>query len=113
MIPHDLEGSTRRPSGGDEGQAALLLVIGIAILIATYGSIMVATTIGNDPLIQADNVQHYAYRAVEAGINTFESVINNNPNLAHCDSSLNASPLCTGLHYQVWNSVPGPPGPTG
>ena len=88
-------------------------MIGIAVLIATYGSIMVATTIGDDPLIQADNVQHYAYRAVEAGLNTFESVINNNPNLAHCDSSLNASPLCTGLHYQVWNSVPGTTGTNG
>ena len=74
---------------------------------------MVATTIGNDPLIQADNVQHYAYRAVEAGLNTFESVINNNPNLAHCDSTLNASPLCTGLQYQVWNDVLGTTGTNG
>ena len=65
------------------------------------------------PPIQADNVQHYSYRAVEAGLNTFESVINNNPNLAHCDSTLNASPLCKGIQYQVWNDVLGTTGTNG
>ncbi len=81
--------------------------------MATFGTVMAATTIANNPLIASDQIQHYSYRAAEAGLNTFESVINNNPNLANCSSSLNGNALCTGLQYQNWNDVPGTTGGNG
>ena len=86
------------------------MVTAVAILMATVGTIMATTTIATNPLLEANEIQHYSFRAVEAGLNTFQSVINNNPNLANCSSTLNGNALCTGLHYQVWNQVPGTTG---
>jgi len=108
-------GSTPRGSGGingprstsDAGQVAIVLVTAISILMATLGLVMATTTVDNNPLLQTDQIQHYSYRAVEAGLNTFDSVINNNPNLANCNSTANSSALCKGLKYQVWDDVPG------
>lgn len=94
-----------RRSAREAGQAALIMVVGLSVLLMTIGAMMVQQTIQTAPLLQADSVQHYAYRALQAGMNTYQSIVNTNPNLANCNTSTNGSALCVGARYQEWNLV--------
>jgi hypothetical protein len=72
-------------------------------------AIFVTTTLQDFPIVQNNLAQHYAYRAVEAGLNEYEYVIQTNPNLVLCNSSNLNTPQCTALQpfkFGQWNQVP-------
>jgi len=87
------------------GQTAIVMVVAMSVLLMTIGVMLVQQTIQTAPLLQADSTQHYAYRALEAGMNSYQSIVNTNPNLANCNSSTNGSALCQDARYQTWNLV--------
>jgi hypothetical protein len=88
----------------DAGQA-VVMVIAMSVLLMTVGVMLVAQTLQTDPLLQANTIQHSAYRGLEAGMNAYQSIINTNPNLANCNTNTNGSALCQGAQYQKWNLV--------
>jgi hypothetical protein len=93
----------------DTGQAALIIVIGITVLLVTTGVALAANAIQHDPLVQFDELQHFAYRGLESGINSYLNTINSQPDLVDC-SSASTSPTCnntaTGIKYDKWTQVP-------
>ncbi|MGH9089587.1 MAG: hypothetical protein ACRDYZ_16010 [Acidimicrobiales bacterium] len=106
---------SRRPRGwaqraGDHGQAALAMVLGIVMLLVTGGTLLASNTVQHDPLVQGDVVTHYAYRALESGINSYLNTINAQPNLVNCSSAQSALATCdnivNGIVYDKWTQVP-------
>lgn len=95
--------SVRRRDG--RGQAALLLVVLLTIIISVFGGILAETTIQHDPIVQTDTIEHFTYRALEAGINTFMSKANDNPNLIACNSASPTAGQCKNSLYQRWKQV--------
>jgi hypothetical protein len=71
------------------------------------GAVLVQNSIASDPLQQTRSVQVYAARALEAGLNTYLTAINTNPNLAQCSTATNGSGTCAGLSYETWTQVEG------
>ncbi len=90
----------------ETGQAVLVLVIMLSIIISAGGIVMTNDVIRHDPLIQADTVGHFAYRALEAGVNTFMSDANANPNNLTCSSTSPSGGQCTPGDFQKWKRVP-------
>jgi len=90
----------------ETGQAVLVLVIMLSIIISAGGIVMTNDVIRHDPLIQADTVQHFSYRALEAGINTFMSDANDNPNNLTCSSASPTGGQCTPADFRKWRRVP-------
>jgi hypothetical protein len=102
------------------GQAAFAMVTGIAILLILTAGILVSTTSEHDPLVQGDLLQHLAYRGLEAGIDSYLTTINNNPNLVNCNTSntpgnpnlgglATGSPTCSSSllpALDTWTQVP-------
>src|SRR5580658_9662467 len=102
------------------GQAALVMVTGIAVLLVLTAGILVSTTTEHDPLVQNDVLQHLAYRGLEAGIDSYLTTINSNPNLINCNTSnttgspnysggTTGSPGCTSTLLPAldsWTQVP-------
>jgi hypothetical protein len=101
------------------GQAALVMVTGIAVLLMLTAGILVSTTTEHDPLVQNDVLQHLAYRGLEAGIDSYLTTINSNPNLINCNTSntpgtpgyagSTGSPGCTSKllpALDTWTQVP-------
>src|ERR1700678_3993160 len=104
--------SRQRRNFGDQGQTALILVIGMVLLITTIGGVMVTNITNNDPILKQASIQRYAYRGLASGLNAYQSAINGNPFLAACNSSTNvgasdAKASCSGISYQTWSVVPG------
>ncbi len=86
------------------------MVLGIVMLLVTSGTLLASNAMQHDPLVQADVVTHYAYRALEAGINSYLNTINAQPNLVNCSSATSSSATCTnaasGIAYDQWTQVP-------
>src|SRR5664280_1176142 len=97
----------RRSLRGDAGQAALVLVIAITVLLTMVGGVMIANIVNNDPLLTNANIQRYAYRALSSGLNSYTSAINANPYLGACNTNTNGTAQCAGLTYGTWSQVPG------
>jgi hypothetical protein len=89
----------------DAGQTALVLVIGITILMTTIGAVLVQSSVATDPLQQTQSVSLYANRALEAGVNSYLTAINQNPSLVQCSIQTNTAGTCQGLKYDSWNMV--------
>ncbi len=98
--------SRRRRTAGEAGQAALALVMGLMIILVTGASLLATNAINHDPLIQNDAIQHYAYRGLESGINTYLSSVNTNSNLINCNSNSVAG-QCNPSDYGTWKLVQG------
>jgi hypothetical protein len=81
------------------------MVVALSILLMTVGVMLVKQTLQTDPLLQSNSIQHAAYRGLEAGMNSYQSIVNTNPNLANCNQSTNNKSLCQGALYQTWNLV--------
>ena len=96
----------RLEHAGDQGQAVLALVIGIALILVTSGAILMDNVIQHDPLVQVDALAHYAYRALEAGTNSYLNTINAQPDLVNC-SSASTTTTCAAIAYDQWTQVPG------
>ena len=97
----------RRRSFAETGQAILALVIGLAVAIVAGASLMAEQVIQHDPLVHSDEVQHFAYRALEAGINSFLSESNKNPNLLTCNSGSKPGGQCVPTDFLSWKKVGG------
>ena len=76
---------------GDAGQAAIVLVVAITVLLTTVGGVMVTNIVNNDPILTQANIQRYAYRALASGLNTYQDAINANPYLAACNTTTNGN----------------------
>jgi hypothetical protein len=88
-------------------QSAIVLVVAVAVLMMTTGVLLIQQSSLTDPLLSADTIQHYSYRALEAGVNTYQSVVNADPNLANCSNLSNGSAICQNAQYDTWNLVHG------
>lgn len=94
---------------GDVGQAALTMVLAIGLMLVTAGGALAVNAIAHNPLVQTDAGEHYAYRALEAGINSYLSTVNARPDLVDCSSESTASTCTTatgGIRYDTWTQVP-------
>ena len=96
----------------DRGQAALILVIGLVMLMTTIGGVMVSTINNNDPILTQASIQRFAYRALDSGLNAYQSAINGDPFLSACNTTTNvgaanANASCSGISYETWSVVPG------
>jgi len=91
----------------DVGQSGLAMAVGLSTVLATGGAILATGVIEHDPLVQADVVQHYAYRALEAGVNTYLANINANPNLINCRYNSASGGQCNPSEYDTWDQVGG------
>ena len=91
----------------ESGQAVLALVIGLTVAIAAGASLMAEEVIQHDPLVHSDEVEHFAYRGLEAGINSFLSEANKNPNELTCNSGSKAGGQCTPSDFLTWRQVGG------
>jgi hypothetical protein len=101
----------RRHLHAERGQATLAFVFALSLVLATGAGILADNVIQHDPLVQNDVVSHYAYRALEAGINTFLSNVNGNANQIGCSSTTPTGGQCTAGEYQTWKQVEGTTGP--
>ena len=106
--PHRRRGEGR---ASQAGQAALGIVLGITVMLATGAGILATSVIERDPLVQSDVVQHYAYRALEAGVNTFLNNVNDDPNLMNCNATSVGGGQCDPTEYNTWKQVQGTTGP--
>lgn len=98
-----------RALGHEAGQVALILVIGVLLITAMGTTLLITQTTQTYPIIQNNLAQHYAYRAVQAGINEYEYEIQTDPNLVLCSSLTASTPACSQLlpfKFGVWNQVP-------
>jgi hypothetical protein len=116
--------ASRVRTGRDEKGQSLLLVIGLVTMISLGGYIMAQNVSQHYPIVLTDQLEHEAYRAMQAGINEYLSVVNDNPDAVMCNatvdtvsnypnptSSTTATPtlpssLCAGLTSGSWISVP-------
>ena len=79
----------RSASLGEQGQAALILVIGLVMLMTTIGGVMLTAINNNDPILTQASIQRLAYRALASGLNAYQSAINGDPFLAACNTTTN------------------------
>lgn len=86
------------------------MVLMIALVISVFGGILAETAIQHDPIVQTDEIDHFAYRALEAGINTFMSKANDDPNEMACNASSLAGGQCQAGLYGKWKQVVGTTG---
>jgi hypothetical protein len=86
-----------------------MIVLAIALMLVTAGGALAVNSQAHDPLVQTDAAEHYAYRALEAGVNSYLSTVNARPDLVDC-SSESTSNTCTntsgGIKYDTWTQVP-------
>jgi hypothetical protein len=115
MVKHGspLKGRTMRHRLGDSGQTALIMVIGFTLLLTTFGAVMVNSYVNNAPILTHASLQRYAYRALDSGLNAYQSAINANPYLAACNTDSGSNPQCNGITYQSWSQVAGTNGGNG
>ncbi len=107
--PHPILTATRhrcRRHRPDQGQAALVGVVAITAIMVVTGGVLVQDTVATDPLMQSNLTSRYAYRALEAGLNSYLNTVNANPDLAACSTATNGTPQCGGLSYGTWSEVP-------
>ena len=97
---------TIRSRHSDTGQSALVMVLAVTIILTLTAGVLVGVTVNNDPLVQSASVQRYAYRALESGLNAYQSALNADPCLATCNANSTA-PDCSPLKYVSWSQVGG------
>jgi len=69
------------------GQTALVLVLGILLIMALTAGILSDSTIEHSSIVSGTQLDHYAYRALEAGIANFDYNVNANFDYLSCNSS--------------------------
>ncbi len=111
---HPMDAHLRRrlgqpPGSSDTGQVAIVLVLGLILTMTLGTTIFVVSTMQTFPIVQQNLASHYAYRALEAGLNEYEYEIDTNPNLVLCNASNLALAQCQALQpfkFGQWNLVP-------
>jgi hypothetical protein len=109
MVTHTstFKNLSNRHTLADTGQAALVMVIGFTLLLTIMGGVMVNSAVNNAPILTQASLQRLAYRALDSGLNAYQSAINANPYLAACNSASGSNPQCSGITYQSWTQVAG------
>ncbi len=97
----------------DAGQAMIAFVLALTVIISSGGAILATTVLQHDPLVQKDSIEHYTYRAVEAGSNTYLSTVNADPNEMNCNSHSLDTGECPSGKYRAWITVTGTTGGNG
>ncbi|MGO9456942.1 MAG: hypothetical protein ACLP62_07845 [Acidimicrobiales bacterium] len=97
----------RKRTFTETGQAVLALVLGLTVAIVAGASLMAEQVIQHDPIVHADEVDHFAYRALEAGINAFISEANKNPDELTCNSTSPSGGACNKTDFAHWKEVGG------
>lgn len=95
----------------ERGQATLVMVFALSLALATSATVLVDDVVQHDPLVHADVVAHYAYRALEAGIDTFLSNANDDANQIGCNAASPTGGQCTAGEFDSWKRVEGTTGP--
>jgi hypothetical protein len=116
-----MRGSAREQSG-----QALMLVIGLTTMIF-LGAFAIAQNVQQHyPLIEQDVVVHESYRAMQAGVNDYLAMANQNPDTIICNATIktisnypnptsttsstptlpSGSSVCSGFTPNSWLSVP-------
>jgi hypothetical protein len=91
----------------------IALVLGVVVILSSGAAILATSVIQHDPLVQKDVVEHYAYRAVESGFDSFLSTVNANPNEMNCTATSTDLGECPGTRYKAWRKVTGTTGGAG
>lgn len=92
------------------------MVLVVAVMMVTAGGALAVNSMAHDPLVQTEAAEHFAYRALQSGIDSYLSLVNAEPDLVDC-SSQSVSNTCTntdgGIRYDSWTEVPGSSTSTG
>ena len=111
----------------DERGQALILVLGIILVMTLGTTILVQSTLQQEPLVSNALLDHYAYRALEAAEADLLYNLNDNFEFLNCNSAdvpgsdgisgvaytppLATPSYCSGVTpYRTWESVPGQTG---
>lgn len=91
----------------DDGQAAIVLVLVLTILLALFSAVMVDNVVQHDPLVKHSTIAHFTYRGLEAGLDDFLNEVNENPNEVACNSLTAAGGQCPlQQNFLAWKQVP-------
>jgi hypothetical protein len=83
---------------GDDGQQALLLVLGIAVIMVLFSLVLVTSVDQQTPEVNNTLIGHDAYRALQAGVSEFIYGVNQDPNAAAC-AGIPVTPVTTPETY--------------
>jgi hypothetical protein len=83
----------------DESGQSLMIVLGLVTLIWLGTLVLASNVSAHFPIVDQDLLVHQAYRAMEAGIDSYESEANSNPDAVLCG---------TGATIKVVNQYPNP-----
>lgn len=103
------------PTGTAENQSgqALVIVMGLITMIF-LGTIVLASNVAqHNPIVEQDLLQHEAYRAMQAGINTYISETNTNPDYAMCNATIKTVSSYTSSTSYTLTNTSTPTLPTG
>ena len=90
------------------GQQALLLVMAITLIMASFALVMVTQTTQEYPVVDHTLVDHAAYRALQAGVNDYLYAIKTNGFAFNTFTAVPNTPTGqTGISYapSEWTSV--------
>lgn len=91
----------------DDGQAAIMLVLVLTLLISLFAAIMVENVVYHDPLVKKNTVEHFTYRGLEGGLDDLLSEINTDPNQVSCNSTSPPGGQCpTEQDFLTWKKIP-------
>lgn len=91
----------------DDGQAAIILVLVLTILLALFSAVMVDNVVQHDPLVKQSTIAHFTYRGLEAGLDDLLNEVNENPNQVACNSLSGAGGQCPlQQNFLAWKQVP-------
>jgi len=82
------------------------MVLAVTVIMTLTAGVLVGVTVNNDPLVQSASIQRYSYRALQSGLDAYQSAINADPVLASCNVS-STSADCAPLQYVSWSQVAG------
>lgn len=94
----------------ERGQAAIVLVVGMVVMIGLGTTVFVATATQSMPIVQNNLATHDAYRGLQAGLNQYLYLVNANPIRVICNSG-NQSTIgsCSSMapfKFNSWIPVP-------
>lgn len=92
------------------GQAAILLVVGVMMIMALGTAVFTSTATQSMPIVQNNLAAHDAYRGLQAGLNEYLYLVNVDPSRVLCNSG-NQSTMgtCENMKpftFDTWNAVP-------
>src|ERR1700723_4432071 len=72
----------------DESGQSLMIVLGLVTIIWLGTGVLASNVSAHYPIVDQDQLVHEAYRAMEAGVNWYESEANSNPDIVMCSATV-------------------------